>query len=439
MLLMLNLIALALAALPLTSAISVKSTESWDIGTDIQGAERLNGVSYQEDALVTFGNHQYVTFYNTTPAGYNNHHVNIGRRRIAPMVEAWEFLTFTDYVQQTMDGHNMISMGISGDGYIHLSFDHHDVPLNYRVSKTPIALDVPSTWSESLFNPAIHELPGSEGPWTPLTYPRFELLDSGDMLLEFRIGQSGSGDSYIHRYSSTTQQWQPYGKYLEGDDNNAYINGLDSLNGRLYTSWTVRETPNADTNHDFFFAYSDDDGQTWFNSNESALPQPISTTLDEPLVWEVPQNSRMVNQEGQLVDAQGRFHSLMRDNITGEFLYQHFLREVDGTWSKKAINPGGFPGPDLYDPRGKLAADASGEFLIALLPVAATSETRIYVARAKEAFQDWAVLAVIPNTSTEPLFDQHRLREHNVLSVFVRQAGSYPDRKLQVWDFTLNY
>jgi hypothetical protein len=107
------------------AAVSVISTQHWDIGTDIQGSERLNGVSYQEDVLISFGDYQYVTFYSTAPAGYGNHYVNVGRRRIAPSVGGWEFLTLTDYVQKTMDGHNMISMGISGDGRIHLSFDHH--------------------------------------------------------------------------------------------------------------------------------------------------------------------------------------------------------------------------------------------------------------------------------------------------------------------------
>jgi hypothetical protein len=105
--------------------ITVTKVEHWEIATDIQGPERLNGVSYQEDVLITHGDFQYVTFYNTTPAGYNNHYVNLGRRRVTPNVGAWEYLTFKDYVQRTMDGHNMISMGISGDGRIHLSFDHH--------------------------------------------------------------------------------------------------------------------------------------------------------------------------------------------------------------------------------------------------------------------------------------------------------------------------
>ncbi|RBR07864.1 uncharacterized protein FIESC28_10482 [Fusarium coffeatum] len=422
-----------------TSALTLKSTKHWTIGTDIQGSERLNGVSYQEDALITYGDYQYVTFYETAPAGYLNHFVRLGRRKIAPSVADWEYLTFEDYTQKTMDGHNMISMGISGDGKIHLSFDHHkDVPINYRVSKEGIAKEVPSKWSAELFGPVVHSLDGSEGPYSPLTYPRFEPLPNGDMLLEFRIGQSGSGDSYIHRYSSSTGKWTAQGMYIQGDDNNAYINGLDYLDGKLYTSWTVRETPDADTNHGVYFAYSNDDGKTWFNTNDTKLSKPISTSDESTLVWDIPQDSRMVNQEGQYIDTKGRFHVLMRDVLSGKHLYQHYLRDTSGKWTKNTINPAGLNGPDLYDPRGKFAGDASGEYLFGLLPDPVKQATGIYVATASKGFKDWTALAEIPNTSTEPLFDKTRLHEFGVLSVFVRQAGGFPDRKLQVWDFELD-
>ncbi|KAF4964399.1 hypothetical protein FSARC_7664 [Fusarium sarcochroum] len=394
------------------TALKVKSTNHWTVGTDIQGSERLNGVSYQEDVLITHGDYQYVTFYETAPAGYLNHFVRLGRRKVSPSVEDWEYLTLDDYTQKTMDGHNMISMGISGDGKIHLSFDHHDVPINYRVSKEGIAKNVPSEWTADLFGPVVHTLTGSEGPYSPLTYPRFEPLDGGDLLLEFRIGQSGSGDSYIHRYSSSTGKWGAQGMYIQGDDNNAYINGLDYLDGKLYTSWTVRETPDADTNHGVYFAYSNDDGKTWFNTNDTKLKKPISTSDGSTLIWDIPQNSRMVNQEGQLIDTKGRFHILMRDVLLN--------------------------GPDLYDPRGKLAGDASGEYLFGLLPDPVSQSTRIYVSTASKSFKDWESVAEIPNTSTEPLFDRVRLHESGVLSVFVRQAGGFPDRKLQVWDFELD-
>lgn len=38
---------------------------------------------------------------------------------------------------------------------------------------------------------------------------------------------------------------------------------------------------------------------------------------------------------------------------------------------------------------------------------------------------------------TEPLFDKQRLKDQNILSIFLRQSGSYPNRRLQVVDLTL--
>jgi hypothetical protein len=206
--------------------------------------------------------------------------------------------------------------------------------LNYRVSSGPIALDIPSEWTEDLFGPVLHSLPGSSGPWTPITYPRFEAIDGGDLIFEFRIGQSGSGDSYLHRYSSSSGEWESYGQYIQGNDNNAYINGLDFFDGKLYTSWVVRETPDATTNHDVYFAYLDLETRTWHNTFDVELDVPISTASDEPLIWAIPQKSGMVNQEAQLVDANGRAHLLLRDNLEGSQLYQHYLRGLDGKKSQ---------------------------------------------------------------------------------------------------------
>lgn len=61
--------------------------------------------------------------------------------------------------------------------------------MNYRVSEEGIASNVPAEWTSDLFGPVVHTLSGSEGPYSPLTYPRFEPLDNGDLLFEFRIGQ----------------------------------------------------------------------------------------------------------------------------------------------------------------------------------------------------------------------------------------------------------
>lgn len=331
--------------------------------------------------------------------------------------------------------HNIISMGISGDGRIHLSFDHHDVPLNYRASTSGIAKTIPSDWTMANFGGSVqHSLPGSTGPWTTLTYPRFELLSSGDMLMEFRIGKSGSGDSYIHRYSSTPGQWSAVGKYLQGQDNNAYINGLSSMNGTLYASWTVRETPDASTNHDFYFAYSGDDGKTWKASNGNAVTKPITPSTSGIKIFTIPQKSEIMNQEAQCADSNGNFHALMRDKSSGTAKWYHYLRTPTGTFTKNAINVA-VSTPPYLQYRGKLAA--TGENLIAVLPDEPRNITTLWSSTAAGQYKDWKSLGTIPNTAGEPLVDEARLASSNILSLFIRQGGAYGDRKVQVWDFVL--
>ncbi|CBY00221.1 hypothetical protein IAQ61_011152 [Plenodomus lingam] len=418
------------------AALSVKSVNTYNITNDVEGSVRLNGLSFQQHALTTFGNHQYVAFYKTV-TGYGKHHVNLGRRQISPTFGEWQSFAFTDYVQQTLDEHNTISMGISGDGRIHLSFDHHDVALNYRVSNAGIAKTVPKDWSASTFGGSVvHSLPGSTGPFTPLTYPRFERLDSGDLLMEFRIGQSGAGDSYIHHYSSTTGQWSNTGKYLQGQDNNAYINGISNQGGKLFVSWTVRETPDAKTNHDFYFAYSQDDGVTWRQSNGRTVAKPITPSTAGIKIYSIPQNSQIINQEAQCADQKGRFHALMRDNSTGVARFYHYMRTPEGQFTKTAMNLPGLSTPPYLAYRGKIAA--TDDNVIAIIPDAPASTVQIWASTASGAYTNWTKLAEIPNMAGEPLVDEERLDKYGILSLFVRQGGPFGTRKVQVWDFGLD-
>ncbi|KAF3009571.1 hypothetical protein E8E13_005878 [Curvularia kusanoi] len=431
---LLSLLASATLVSSLVSGIAITSTNYYNISNDVEGSVRLNCLAFQQNALMTFGNYQYVAFY-ATATGYGKHYVNLGRRQIAPSIGAWQNFALTDYVQQTLDEHNTISMGISGDGKIHLSFDHHDVPINYRVSNAGIARTVPAEWSASAFGAVQHSLPGSTGPWSPLTYPRFERIDNGDLLMEFRIGQSGSGDSWIHRYSSTTGLWSNVGKYLQGEDNNAYINGFSSAGGKLYTSWTVRETPTPSTNHDFYFAFSEDAGRSWKQTNGEIVALPIMPSTPGIKVYNIPQNSEIINQEAQFADGKGRFHALMRDNSTGIATFYHYLRTADGKFSKTAITAPGLSTPPYLAYRGKIVA--TGDSVIAILPDAPKSTVQLWAATAGANWTDWKKLGEISNMAGEPLVDEERLRKFNVLSLFVRQGGPFGTRKVQVWDFGL--
>lgn len=104
---------------------SVLNTTITDIAEDVADSERLITNSFQQDAIVSFKDYQYVATYTASEYGGTINHVTVGRRTISPTGD-WEFLTLTDYNQTTDDGHNVVSIGIStGDGRIHLSFDHH--------------------------------------------------------------------------------------------------------------------------------------------------------------------------------------------------------------------------------------------------------------------------------------------------------------------------
>ena len=94
----------------------------------------INGKSYQQMPIETYKGWQYVTYYDP------QRHVCIGRRKLPDGI--WELIHFKDYLFEGNDNHNVTVLGISqSDGTIHLAFDHHGEPLNYRVSQPGVAND----------------------------------------------------------------------------------------------------------------------------------------------------------------------------------------------------------------------------------------------------------------------------------------------------------
>lgn len=221
------------------------SVKSMELGTDPNGW-RINCCSFQQDAIITFGIYQYVSLY--MPSDQNDPNgsrlTTIGRRQMPD--GQWKFLSFKDYYQTKDDGHNIISMGISGDGIIHMAWDMHGDGIHYRQSKHGLALsEDEDNRCISSFGKVLDSLDGDGKKYVfdEITYPRFLTLPSGDMLLEFRIGRCGLGDEYIYRFSSTTHIWYEVSTpVIQGVGNNAYIHGFDySIDKKLHISWTYRD------------------------------------------------------------------------------------------------------------------------------------------------------------------------------------------------------
>ncbi|ETW76405.1 lignin expressed protein lep1 [Heterobasidion irregulare TC 32-1] len=460
-----SLVAVLLCTASAASAVRVVANST--LGSDPQTVNRLNGESFQQDALVTFNGYQYAAFWTTDAANASVRHPSLSRQTLSASVNAsdptWETFTFTDYNQTEDDGHDIISLGVApSDGTVHLSFDHHDNVLKYRASKARTATDPASTpWSADLFGATLDYLPGTESLnkttyFGSVTYPRFlrsSSSASASFLFELRIGRSGLGDDWLYEYDGGGN-WTLVGKYLEGVNNNAYINGLDfDHKGNLVTTWTYRDYVNdtgknvavqagpngPENNHDMDFATSPDLGRTWLNT----WGQPIAnTTAGRPIlpgsagitVFSIPKYGGILNQEAQTVDEEGRVHVLNRENTTGTEQWYHYWRSTTSHWtrtplpltlssanaSQALLNPNITRTPTVIGKRGKLAALSTS--LFALLPSNAPNSTALSVLRSTAAghFRNWQVVwEAASGSRAEVLYDRYRLAADGVLSLFL--------------------
>ncbi|MHC4519303.1 MAG: BNR-4 repeat-containing protein, partial [Planctomycetota bacterium] len=160
----------------------------------------INGLAFQQDALVTHGTHQYVAFYD------GNRRVCLARRRLPK--GHWQVLRFPDYDFRSNDAHNTISMGICPqDGTVHLAFDHHVHPVHYRLSRRGVATNPEDvTWAPDLFGPITSEL--EKGRPIKITYPRFWQTPEGGLQFCYRQGGSGNGDRMLVDYDARTRTWR---------------------------------------------------------------------------------------------------------------------------------------------------------------------------------------------------------------------------------------
>ncbi|KDQ57950.1 hypothetical protein JAAARDRAFT_34765 [Jaapia argillacea MUCL 33604] len=465
-----------LSAICAVSAGSISIIGVTDLGPDPQTVNWLNGESFQQDPLVTFNGYQYAVFWVADTTNTSIRHASISRRSLDPTpATIWETFTFTDYNQTEDDGHDVITLGISHtDGTIHLSFDQHDNPFNYRISQPGVANNPSTTpWSPTLFGPILNYLPGLESldPQTyfiNITYPRFLSFpptsvpsNEADLVLEMRVGRSGLGDDWLYKYVPWSG-WELVGRYLEGVNNNAYINGIDfDYKGNLQVTWTYRDYVNdigqnvaveagpngPENNHDVDYASSPDLGQTWYNtwgqliSNTSLAAQaPILPTSAGITVLSIPKYGGILNQEAQTVDAEGRVHVLNRENGTGIEQWFHYWRSPIGTWTRTpfplTITPPSINNvtntPTVIGKRGKFVAlpatpspspsPAGGTTLLAILPSNAPNSTALSILSSTSAasFGDWKVVwEVESGCGWEPLFDRYRLEEDGVLSLYL--------------------
>ncbi|WP_289660111.1 BNR repeat-containing protein [Flavobacterium panacagri] len=260
----------------------LKTTES-EVGLGWSN-NSVNTVIFRNSALTSFKGNQYTAYYD--PEG----RMVLAKRKLNS--NNWDKV-ITPYSGNVKDAHNDISIAIDSDGYLHVSWDHHDTRLRYARSKKPFTLEL----GEEIAMTGVDE--------NKVTYPEFHNLPNGNLLFCYRSGASGRGNLVIKSYDVKKQQWTSLQNNLIDGENqrSAYWQMCIGEKG-IYISWVWRESWDVSTNHDICYAFSADGGKTWQKSTGEKYSLPITKATAEH-AWEVPQNSSLINQTAMTVDEKG--------------------------------------------------------------------------------------------------------------------------------------
>lgn len=279
----------------------------------------VNTTVFRNNSLVTQGDEQYICYYDAD--GY----LVLGKRKLG--MEQWT-LHRTQYKGNVQDAHNVISMGIDGEGYLHLSFDHHGYPLNYCRSVAPHSLEL-----------------GGKEPMTgtdeaDVTYPEFYPLAGGDLLFAYRSGASGRGNLVLNRYDLKSRKWvRVQDVLIDGEDKrNAYWQLYVDEQGTIHLSWVWRETWHVETNHDLCYARSYDNGVTWYKTDGTKYELPIRLDNAE-YACRIPQESELINQTSMSADADGNPYIATYWRDADSTVPQYRIVWHDGTqWRSRQVS-----------------------------------------------------------------------------------------------------
>ncbi|WP_373824813.1 BNR repeat-containing protein [Bacteroides heparinolyticus] len=245
----------------------------------------VNTTIFRNNSVVTHGDEQYIGYYD------GDGFLTLGKRTAGS--EQWT-LHRTQYKGNVEDAHNVVSVMLDGDGYLHVAFDHHGHPLNYCRSLAPYSLKL-----------------GEKKPMTGIdehnvTYPEFYLLPGGNLLFAYRSGSSGRGNLVLNGYDVKNRKWHRIQDVLiDGEEQrSAYWQMYVDERGTIHLSWVWRETWHVETNHDLCYARSFDNGVTWYKSDGEKYELPIRVANAE-YACRIPQESELINQTGMSADAEG--------------------------------------------------------------------------------------------------------------------------------------
>ena len=370
----------------------------------------INTTVFRNSSLVTFRQHQYTAYYDAE--GY----MVLGKRKLDST--QWE-LQRTQYKGNVADAHNIISLMVDGDGYLHVAFDHHNHPLNYCRSTAPGSLTL-----------------GEKEPMTgkdeaDVTYPEFYRLSDGDLLFAYRSGMSGRGNLILNRYYLKQRRWERVQDILiDGEGRrNAYWQLYVDPKDVIHVSWVWRETAMVETNHDLCYACSPDGGRTWFKSDGKAYDLPIRKANAE-YACRIPQNSELINQTSMSTDAEGHPYIVTYWRDADSAVPQYRLVWHDGSaWHNRPImnrtqafslKGGGTKMIPISRPR--IAVDNGKAFFLFRDAERGSKVSMAYTPDIRNGAWQVSDLTDFSVDAWEPSFDTELWKQDRKLHVFVQET-----------------
>lgn len=278
----------------------------------------VNAVVFRRNSIVSHEGTQYVAFYDADAR------VTLAKRRLDST--DWEIAT-TQYRGKATDAHNSISLMVDGEGYLHVSWDHHGNPLRYCMSVKPGSLELTD------------KLSMTREQESKVTYPEFYRLPSGDLLFFYRDGGSGRGNLLMNHYGTESKRWtQRQPLLIDGEgERNAYWQVCTDDLGTVHLSWVWRDTGNIATNHDLGYARSLDEGRTWQTS--AGKPQALPITIaNADYAARIPTGRELMNTTSMCADSAGRPYLVNYWRPEGSKVPQYHVVYHDGQgWNTQQI------------------------------------------------------------------------------------------------------
>jgi autotransporter-associated beta strand protein len=290
-----------------------------DPATDDNGFDHyINSTSFKIQSLATVDRYQFVAYYDQGTSNANRN-VTIARRDITNPANEWS-ITHTAFTSNnSTDAHDVISIGVDGDGFLHMSWGMHNNNLLYTKSTASVLNDNPMSFvGQATGNSAaINTMTGLNE--TSVTYPNFySIPGTENLLFNYRTGSSGDGIYRISKYDAATQTWSFTNQdWIARTDSrgltyNAYPHNMvyDS-HGGLHASWTFRyngDSPAGEagyqTNHNIYYGYSPDNGATWYRDPAGTIPYGgVIDDVTSQIAISIPEGSSLINTGTMAVDA----------------------------------------------------------------------------------------------------------------------------------------